>query len=605
MLTSYILGISIVLQFTAAAMALWLIRVTGKQWAWILVAMALTLMGIRRCITFYGAVFGSIPLKADFSAELVAIAISTLMVGGVASIAPIFLALRQSERSLKESEERYKVVLETAPDGILTIDSRGIIQSINSAAIECFGYTQEQLIGQNVRILMDSPDTENHDAYIARYLKTGQKKIIGRSREVIGLRKSGATFPMSLKVGEFQHHGEAYFTGIVRDITEIKRAEEYEEHMGQILESSLNEIYIFDADTLRFTKVNRGARENLGYSMDELKHLTPLDLKPEHTPESFAKLIEPLQSNRVEKVILTTAHRRKNGSLYPVEVHLQLSRVRSPTVFVAIIIDVTDRKRAQQALQEAHDKLEQRVRQRTEALEETYKELEAFTYSVSHDLRAPVRHVGSYARILIEDHADSLGPKALHCAEVITGSAKKMGNLIDDLLTLSRLGRQPVKKELVDCNRLVKEVWKEVLQYAKTDRVRLELKPLPPAYADPALLRHVWFNLLDNAVKYSSTKQDPFVLIKTSQVQSRTMFNVQDNGVGFDLQYADKLFGVFQRLHREDEFPGTGVGLAIVQRIIHKHGGSIHARGEIGAGATFEFTLGESVDGQGNGNTSG
>jgi light-regulated signal transduction histidine kinase (bacteriophytochrome) len=236
--------------------------------------------------------------------------------------------------------------------------------------------------------------------------------------------------------------------------------------------------------------------------------------------------------------------------------------------------------------------LEQRVRERTAELEAANAELEAFCYSVSHDLRAPLRAVDGYARMLQEDYAGRLDAEAERLLGVVRGNARRMGQLIDDLLAFSRLGRQQPVAQSVDMTRMAADVVDEV----RGDRaVAVELAALPPAKADPALLRQVWTNLIGNAVKYSAKKSDPRVVISGHVNGQENVYSVADNGAGFDMRYADKLFGVFQRLHRTDEFEGTGVGLAIVQRVVTRHGGRVWAQGKPGEGACFYFTLPKAI----------
>jgi PAS domain S-box-containing protein len=248
-------------------------------------------------------------------------------------------------------------------------------------------------------------------------------------------------------------------------------------------------------------------------------------------------------------------------------------------------------------IREHERELEREVARRTADLQQTNQELEAFTYSVSHDLRAPLRHIDGFAQMLVDRHGASIPPDGRHQLEVIRKSAQKMGGLIDDLLALSRIGRKALEKNLVDCGMLVREVWAELNAQDAEKSKKFVLEPLPNALADPKLLRQVWANLLGNALKYSSTRPNPEIMVDSHLSEGNTWYRIRDNGVGFDPRYADKLFVVFQRLHREEEFPGTGVGLAIVARIVHKHGGQVRGFGQIEQGATFEFTLGESNDG--------
>lgn len=222
-------------------------------------------------------------------------------------------------------------------------------------------------------------------------------------------------------------------------------------------------------------------------------------------------------------------------------------------------------------------------------LDVSNKELESFTYSVSHDLRSPLRAIDGYSRMLEEDYADALDAEARRRLTVVRDNAKRMNQLIDDLLAFSRLGKKSIVGQRIDMAQCARDAYAMVEE--PHGAVELDIAPLPPAQGDAALIRQVWVNLLSNAVKYSSTRPAPRVEVSASDHAGETLYCVKDNGVGFDMNYYDKLFGVFQRLHAADEFPGTGVGLAIVQRIVARHGGRVWAQGKLEEGATFCFTL--------------
>lgn len=238
--------------------------------------------------------------------------------------------------------------------------------------------------------------------------------------------------------------------------------------------------------------------------------------------------------------------------------------------------------------------LERRLHDRSEALTEATRELESFSYSVSHDLRSPLRAIDGFSQALVEDFADQLPEEARRDLDIIRAETRRMGQLIDDLLTFSRLSRAPFNPQPVDMTGLAQSALEEATR-AHPDRAQfVRLPPLPPAHGDAALLRQVWFQLLTNALKFSGRQNPPVILIRAEARGPQTVYSVRDNGVGFDMQYAHKLFGVFQRLHRAEEFPGTGVGLAITQRIIHRHGGKIWAEAAPNQGATFFFTVNSS-----------
>jgi signal transduction histidine kinase len=225
------------------------------------------------------------------------------------------------------------------------------------------------------------------------------------------------------------------------------------------------------------------------------------------------------------------------------------------------------------------------------SLEGANRELESFSYSVSHDLRSPLRAIDGYSLMLEEDYAPQLDDTGRRYIQTIRAGSQRMAALIDDLLTFSRLSRQSLNRQTVDMTMLARRAAAEVLEHQPEPRPAVTIPDLPPVPGDPALLRQVWTNLIGNAVKYSAKSATPQVQVRAAAEGRQVRYEIQDNGVGFDMKYADKLFGVFQRLHSMDEYPGTGVGLAIVQRIISRHQGAVSAKGERGKGATFGFTL--------------
>ncbi|MCX9011435.1 MAG: ATP-binding protein [Candidatus Methanoperedens sp.] len=234
---------------------------------------------------------------------------------------------------------------------------------------------------------------------------------------------------------------------------------------------------------------------------------------------------------------------------------------------------------------------EEELIKRTAQLEAANKELEAFSYSVSHDLRAPLRAIDGFSRVLLEDHSPKLDDEGKRLLNIVRGNTQKMGQLIDDLLTLSRLGRKQMELSDIDMAKLAKATFDELKSTIPERTIMLDIRELPPARGDQSMMRHVFVNLLSNAIKFTRPKENAMIEVGGRTEGRENIYYVKDNGVGFDMQYVNKLFGVFQRLHSADEFEGTGVGLALVQRIIHKHGGRVWAEGKVNEGAVFYFTL--------------
>ncbi|MBA3902608.1 MAG: hypothetical protein C0522_02880 [Rhodocyclaceae bacterium] len=382
---------------------------------------------------------------------------------------------------------------------------------------------------------------------------------------------------------------QARLDGIVSDITEIKQAEEENRQLLAIVEQSLNEIYVFDAATLRYEYANSGALHNLGCDFHGLMRMTPLDLMPDYTEGAFSRLVQQLLQQEKPKQVFETRHRRTDGSEYPVEVHLQAVVREGRWKCLAVVIDISERQRAQKEILRLAASLEHRVAERTAELARANAELESFAYSISHDLRTPLRAINGYASILIQEERAHLGPESVDMLERIARGAVRMGVLIDDLLNFSKVGRIGLNRTQVDMEAMVRTVAEELRE--DNPLARVQVHPMPAVMADPALLRQALLNLVGNALKFTARCTAPLVEVGVAREEGQPVFFVRDNGVGFEMEHATKLFGVFHRLHREADFPGTGVGLAIVKRIIERHGGRIWAEAVPGKGATFFFTL--------------
>src|SRR6202789_763546 len=353
-------------------------------------------------------------------------------------------------------------------------------------------------------------------------------------------------------------------------------------------------VFIKDARTLRYVRQNRATLDLLGLSRADVIGKNDHDFLPaEQADFILAKDREVLDAGRLVDIPEQRIDSLHLGTriLHTMKMPI-LDERGEPKFLLGIAVDITASKLAEQAIRELNAELRDKAAQ----LEVTNKELESFSYSVSHDLRAPLRAIDGFAQMMQEDYQERLDAEGKRYLSVIRQNSNRMGALIDDLLEFSRLGRQPVALGEVNVDALVREVVEEVLNSraergAAAAAPQIEVGPLPAAHGDRGLLRQVWTNLIANAVKYSGKVQRPFIQVSGSEVGAENHYSVRDNGVGFNMQYAEQLFRVFQRLHRADEFGGTGVGLAIVHRIVTRHGGRVWAEGVVDNGAMFSFSL--------------
>jgi light-regulated signal transduction histidine kinase (bacteriophytochrome) len=315
-------------------------------------------------------------------------------------------------------------------------------------------------------------------------------------------------------------------------------------------------------------------------------------IPPERAQEEEDILTRIARDESIEH--LETVRVRKDGSRIDVSVTISPIKDSEGKVVGAskIARDITERKAAEEKIRQLNAELEQRVIERTAQLEAANRELEAFSYSVSHDLRAPLRAVNGFAGIVVEEFGEQLPAEARRYLERIRNGSQQMGVLIDDLLAFSRLSRQPLNRRTVDMAKLVKLVQDDLAPQREGRQIQIRTGPFPNGWGDPSLLKQIWVNLISNAIKYTRGRAPAIIEIGSVLTGGEVAYFVRDNGTGFDMKYAHKLFGVFQRLHRADEFEGTGVGLAIVQRVVHRHGGRVWAEAEVGKGALFGFTLG-------------
>ena len=384
----------------------------------------------------------------------------------------------------------------------------------------------------------------------------------------------------------------ALFAGIRREMGARRRSQEELLEANHFLDSLIENlpvmIVIKDVKKLTFVRQNRAFERLLGFERSELTGKTAHELfAPEEADFIVEKDREALAAGGLVEILEQSLHTRHGTrTFHTMKMPIQ-GQDGKAQYLLAISVDITQRKLAEHAVYELNAALQVKAAQ----LQTSNQELESFSYSVSHDLRAPLRGIDGFAMMLEEDYSDKLDPEGRRYLSVIREASRRMGALIDDLLAFSRLGKQPVLTYEVDMADLVREVVGEVLRSHSGNPPEVLVGELPPAHADSGLLRQVWVNLISNALKYSSKSERPRIEVAGARIDGEIRYSIRDNGVGFDMEYVGKLFGVFQRLHRADEFSGTGVGLAIVHRIISRHGGRVWAEGNVGLGAMFAFAL--------------
>jgi len=482
---------------------------------------------------------------------------------------------RRAEEALTKSQARFQAILDNAPAPIYLKDSEGRYLFVNRRFEAAFSLRRQDLIGRTNEEALPGLA----DGYRATVLKQDGSRTM-ELEEVIPQKDGLRTYIASKFLIPDFTGGKEELGSISVDITDRKRAEEEIERFFNL---SLDMLCIAGFDGY-FKRLNPAWEKALGLTQAQLLKKPFIEfVHPEDRATTIAEA-EKL-SQGFETVSFTNRYTSADGSyrwlLWNASPDRELHRI------YAAARDITEKRLSDQEIAKLNSELHKRV----EELGLLNQELEAFSYSVSHDLRAPLRHITGFAELLEKSASSSLDEKGHRYLATISEAARQMGRLVDDLLGFSRMGRVEMRQELVDLKILAEEVRREVEREVSGRQVLWSLDGLPQVRGDRAMLRQVLVNLLSNALKYSGARARSEVQMGSFVEGEEDVIFVRDNGVGFDMKYAEKLFGVFQRLHRADEFEGTGIGLANVRRIIHRHGGRTWAKGAVGAGATFYFSL--------------
>jgi PAS domain S-box-containing protein len=528
------------------------------------------------------------------------------------------LERRQAEEAVREREERIRLLLDSTAEGIYGLDTMGCCTFCNSACLRLLGYTDEhQLLGKNMHDVLHHSHADGSPYAMANCpifhaFRHGDRIHI--DQEVLW-RADGTCFPAEYWSYPVIDRGTVI--GAVVTFVDISsrrlaetRLQESANWLTQILESCAVPIFVID-NAHRVTHWNRACAQLVGMPATDIIG----------TGNQWQPFYDEQRPVLADLIILGADHAEINRyygnagrkstviadafeivSFLPklgtegLWLHFTAAPLRdaSGTVIGAIetLIDITDLKRAEAEVLSLNQDLEYRVQQRTAELQSALEHMEAFGYSMSHDLRTPLRAMAGYANIIAEEFSTTVPVPAQQYLARIADNAVRMGKLIDDLLQYAHIYRQPISRQPVNCREMIDQLLAEREPLLGGGRWEFRVSSLPACQAEPALLRMVFGNLLDNAIKFTQRQQHPRIEIGARRQNKQTVYYLRDNGIGFDMTYADKLFGMFQRLHLNEEYAGTGVGLAIVESIVRRHGGRVWAEGEVGAGATFFFTIG-------------
>ncbi len=516
----------------------------------------------------------------------------------VLSVSRDITDIKKAEEDRRAIEARKEAIVSSALDAIITIDGESMVQDWNPAAEKIFGYKREEVLGKSMVELIIPPYLrERHREGIERSSTDQEPRHPGRRYELEAQRANGEIFPAEISISRIPTTGAPLFTGFIRDISQRKRAEiklrEQEERLRLIVEGAEDYAIFTMEPNGAVSSWNSGAEKILKYPRDEMVGLSGSVIFTAEDLENGADKAE-MQTALTEGMAADERwHVRKGGDRFWANGLMRALKDDSGNVrgFLKILRDDTRRRQARQEIERLNAQLEERVRQRTAELQEVNRELEAFSYSVSHDLRAPLRHIKAFGEMLEETAAVKLDADETQFLKKISQSAENMMVLIDDLLSFSRMMRAEVATTAFPLRELVEEIVESFRFETKGREVRWSIGELPFVNGDKPMLRQVILNLLSNAVKYTQPRNVAQIEINArDEGETHTIF-VRDNGVGFDQRYAHKLFGVFQRLHGNDRFEGTGIGLANVRKIVERHGGRVWAEGEVEKGATFYFSL--------------
>ncbi|MCR9228137.1 MAG: PAS domain-containing sensor histidine kinase [Flavobacteriaceae bacterium] len=478
---------------------------------------------------------------------------------------------------------------EVISEGIVIVNAQQQITASNKAANKMFDYKEGELMGKPLNILIPQRAKHNHGKLADKFMGEGKARQMGKGLDLVGIRKGGEEFPLEISLNPFKIKDENYVLALVMDITEKKKAEQTIDYWFQIFDESLNEIYVFDAESFIFINVNRGAQMNLGYHMQELVNMSVTDIKPEVTKDVLERLVSPLISKRKEKVIFETIHKRKDGSVYPVEVHLQLSFIGKQKVFVAIVLDITERKNYTRQLENTVEERTQQLREALQAEKKLNQLKTKFLSLVSHEFKTPLTSILTSTSLLAKyTETGQQGKRDKHIG-TIKSKVRYLDNILTDFLSIERLDLGKVNYKIssfplsklinevvYDANTLLKEGQR--IQYPENiDGITVEF--------DEKILGLALSNLVHNAIKYSPENSGIELYVEPDN--DHLKINVVDKGFGIPSEDQPFIFDRYFRATNVLTIQGTGIGLNIVRQHMHNLNANVTFKSEMGLGSTF------------------
>ncbi|HEY1984738.1 MAG TPA: PAS domain S-box protein [Terracidiphilus sp.] len=488
--------------------------------------------------------------------------------------------------TLQSPEDPYRILAERMNEGAATLGADGTILFCNQRLSQMVKVPSEQLVGSSFCSIL----REGQRSVFSELLQCAAKNDIRSEGEL--LRRVGSPLPVQLSLSLVTFgDSEKVFCLVATDLSELNRAKRGLREQSEIFELAQDAIVIRDLHG-RIQSWNRGAKDLYGWPAEEAIGGVISDLLHTQFPEPFEGIEAWLLTSKEWEGEVTQT--RRGGGTVVVASRWSLLRDERgiPTAILEINRDITARKEAEEKLRKLNQELESRVALRTRELADSMKDLESFAYSVSHDLRAPLRHIDGFLTLLSTRTYATLDDSSKHYVDRAILASRRMGELIDDLLQFSRTGRAQIHKMPVDLNAVIHDVLRELEPESSERKIDWQLTHLPRVAADKAMLLQVIENLVGNALKFTRGRETAQIEVGCKPGSNgESVIFIRDNGAGFDMRYYNKLFQVFQRLHRDQEFEGTGIGLAICRSIVERHGGRIWAEGSVGEGATFYFSL--------------